>query len=80
MNNADFNIPQATFLAPIRVVATTAQKLARIVQYLPPTKQHYGEDPLVKSDRLANKPAKTRFRKQAANLVYQGTAVLHSRS
>jgi len=65
--------------APAAVTAT-AHKLARIVDHLLSTKQPYSEDLLVKCDRLANKRAEIRLRKQAANLGYQLTPIPQSNS
>lgn len=51
-------------------VTATAHKLARIVYHMLSTKDPYSEDVLVACDRLANKRAEMRLRRQAANLGY----------
>ncbi len=60
--------------APAAVTAT-AHKLARIVYHLLSTKEPYSEHVLAYCDRLANKRAEIRLRKQAANLGYQLTPI-----
>ncbi len=61
-------------------VPATAHKLARIVYHLLSTKKPYAEDVLIRCDRVANKRAEIRLRKQAANLGYHLTPIPETRS
>ena len=56
-------------------VTATAHKLARIVYHMLSTKEPYSEEVLATCDRLANKRAEMRLRRQAANLGYHLTPI-----
>ena len=56
-------------------VTATAHKLARIVYHMLSTKEPYSEEVLATCDRLANKCAEMRLRRQAANLGYHLTPI-----
>jgi hypothetical protein len=61
-------------------ITATAHKLARIAYHMLATREPYSEEVLIRCDRLANKRAAIRLRKQAANLGYQLTPLPESNS